>query len=172
MPEIHLPEITVIPNWTHFIVQICATLILFFVIRHFAWGPMKGFLKKRQDIVTEELNHAEKIKEEAMTLKTDFESQIQEAKEEARKIVENSKNQAKVAHDQIIVAAQEEAQQKINKALVTIEQERKMTYAQLKEDIINITVSSTEKLIKKEIDGNVHNNLFDDFVAEVGGNNE
>ena len=167
-----MPEITIIPNWEHFIVQICSTLILFFVIRHFAWGPMKEFLRKRQEIVSEELKRAETIKEEALALKSDFEVQMKEAKEEARKIVENSKNQAKIAHDQIIIDAQEEAKQKIAKAAVAIEQERKLSYAQLKEDIINITVSSTEKLLKKEVDEKVHADLFNDFVAEVGGSNE
>jgi len=167
-----MPEITIIPNWEHFIVQICSTLILFFVIRHFAWGPMKEFLRKRQEIVSEEINKAEKIREEAMTLKNDFDVKIKEAQEEARNIIEASKTQAKITHDQIIIEANEEAKQKIAKASLAIEQERKVTYAQLKEDIINITVSSTEKLIKKEIDDKVHEDLFNEFVVEVGGSNE
>lgn len=167
-----MPEIQIIPEWTHLIVQISSTLILFVIIRIFAWAPAKEFLNKRQEIITQELSQADKVKEEAMALKQTFEVQISGAKEEARKIVENSKQQAKIAHDQILADAREEASQKIAKASTAIEQERKVTYAQMKEDIINITVSSTEKLIKKEIDEKVHDELFNDFVAKVGGSNE
>lgn len=172
MPDIMIPEITVIPDWTHFLVQICSTLILLVVIKMFAWAPIKEFLIKRQEIVSEELNQAEVVKEEALSLKNDFEAQLQGAKEEARKIVEDSKNQAKMTHDQIIANAQEEARKKLDKASIAIEQERRVAYAQMKEDLINISVSSTEMLIKKEIDGEVHQELFNDFVAKVGGSNE
>jgi len=172
MPDIIIPEITVIPDWTHFLIQISSTLILFVVIKMFAWAPIKEFLKKRQEIIAAELNQAEVVKEEALALKQDFETQLKGAKEEARKIVEDSKNQAKMTHNQILANAQEEAKQKMAKASMAIEQERRVAYAQMKEDLVNISVSSTEMLIKKEIDEEVHQELFNDFVAKVGGSNE
>jgi len=165
-------DITIIPDWTHFLVQIASTLILFAVIKVFAWAPTKEYLKKRQDIISEEMNQAKGMKEEAIALRQDFEAQIQEAKNEARTIVEKSKDQAKLIHDQIIADARQEANLKLEKASSAIEQERKVAYAQMKEDIVNIAVASTERLIKKAIDENTHQDLFNDFVAKVGGSND
>ena len=107
-----------------------------------------------------------------MALKQSAEAQVQVARDEAREIVENSKKQAQHMHDEIVSNARKEAQQKLSKAAADIEQERKAVYAQIRSDIVELAVSSAEKMIEKEIDANVHNELFDQFVAKVGGSHE
>ena len=46
--------------------------------------------------------------------------------------------------------------QRLSKASADIEQERKAVYAQIRQDIVELAVSSAEKMIEKEIDANVH----------------
>ena len=147
------------PDLVNFTLQILSTLVLFLVIKRFAWAPMKEFLRKRQELVSQEINHAEMLKADAMALKQSAEAQVQVARDEAREIVENSKKQAQHMHDEIVSAAD-------------IEQERKAVYAQIRSDIVELAVSSAEKMIEKEIDANVHNELFDQFIAKVGGSHE
>ena len=160
------------PDWINFTLQILSTLVLFFVIKHFAWAPMKEFLRKRQELVSQEINRAEMLKSDAIALKKSAEAQVQVARDEAREIVENSKKQAQHMHDEIVSNARKEAQQKLSKAAADIEQERKAVYSKIRSDIVELAVSSAEKMIEKEIDSNVHNELFDQFVAKVGGSHE
>ena len=159
------------PDLVNFTLQILSTLVLFLVIKRFAWAPMKEFLRKRQELVSQEINHAEMLKADAMALKQSAEAQVQVARDEAREIVENSKKQAQHMHDEIVSNARKEAQQKLSTA-ADIEQERKAVYAQIRSDIVELAVSSAEKMIEKEIDANVHNELFDQFIAKVGGSHE
>ena len=139
---------------------------------------MKEFLRKRQELVSQEINRAEMLKSDAIALKKSAEAQVQVARDEAREIVENSKNQGKQfkqaqhMHDEIVSNARKEAQQKLSKAAADIEQERKAVYSKIRSDIVELAVSSAEKMIEKEIDSNVHNELFDQFVAKVGGSHE
>ncbi|MDO4925817.1 MAG: F0F1 ATP synthase subunit B [Turicibacter sp.] len=165
-------QIYIMPDLVNFTLQILSTLVLFLVIKRFAWAPMKEFLRKRQELVSQEINHAEMLKADAMALKQSAEAQVQVARDEAREIVENSKKQAQHMHDEIVSNARKEAQQKLSKAVADIEQERKAVYAQIRSDIVDLAVSSAEKMIEKEIDANVHNELFDQFVAKVGGSHE
>lgn len=160
------------PDWINFTLQIASTLVLFFVIKYFAWAPMKEFLRKRQELVSQEINHAEMLKADALALKQSAEAQVQVARDEAREIVENSKKQAQITHDEIVTSARTEAAQKLAKASADIEQERKAVYANIREDIVNLALTSAEKMIAKEIDANVHNELFDQFVSKVGGSHE
>ena len=160
------------PDLVNFTLQILSTLVLFLVIKRFAWAPMKEFLRKRQELVSQEINQAEMLKADAMALKQSAEAQVQVARDEAREIVENSKKQAQHMHDEIVSNARKEAQQKLSKAAADIEQERKAVYAQIRSDIVELAVSSAEKMIEKEIDANVHNELFVQFIAKVGGSHE
>ncbi len=160
------------PDLVNFTLQILSTLVLFLVIKYFAWAPMKEFLRKRQELVSQEINRAEMLKSDAIALKKSAEAQVQVARDEAREIVENSKKQAQHMHDEIVSNARKEAQQKLSKAAADIEQERKAVYSKIRSDIVELAVSSAEKMIEKEIDSNVHNELFDQFVAKVGGSHE
>ena len=160
------------PDLVNFTLQIVSTLLLFLVIKYFAWAPMKEFLRKRQELVSQEINRAEMLKSDAIALKKSAEAQVQVAREEAREIVENSKKQAQHMHDEIVSNARKEAQQKLSKAAADIEQERKAVYSKIRSDIVELAVSSAKKMIEKEIDADVHNELFDQFVAKVGGSHE
>lgn len=165
-------QIYIMPDWINFTLQILSTLVLFFIIKHFAWAPMKEFLRKRQELVSQEINHAEVLKADAIALKQSAEAQVQVARDEAREIVENSKKQAQNIHEEIVTSARNEAQQKLTKASADIEQERKAVYASIREDIVNLAVTSAEKMIEKEIDAKAHDELFDQFVSKVGGSHE
>ncbi len=165
-------QIYIMPDLVNFTLQIVSTLLLFLVIKYFAWAPMKEFLRKRHELVSQEINRAEMLKSDAIALKKSAEAQVQVAREEAREIVENSKKQAQHMHDEIVSNARKEAQQKLSKAAADIEQERKAVYSKIRSDIVELAVSSAEKMIEKEIDADVHNELFDQFVAKVGGSHE
>lgn len=99
------------PDLVNFTLQILSTLVLFLVIKYFAWAPMKEFLRKRQELVSQEINRAEMLKSDAIALKKSAEAQVQVARDEAREIVENSKKQAQHMHDEIVSNARKEAQQ-------------------------------------------------------------
>ena len=63
-----------IPSWQAFVIQVLATLILFFFIVKFLFKPVREILKKRQDFIESNINQskislaeAQKTKEECVT---------------------------------------------------------------------------------------------------------
>ncbi|MGL4336383.1 MAG: F0F1 ATP synthase subunit B [Turicibacter sp.] len=165
-------QIYIMPDLYNFTLQIASTLVLFFVVKRFLWAPMKEFLAKRQELISKEIHTAEMLKAEAQTLQQSAQAAVQVARDEARVIVENSKKQATHMHDEIVEKAKQEADSKLAKATADIEQQRKSVYAKIREDVVTLAVSSAEKMIQKEIDTNVHQDLFDQFVSKVGGSHE
>lgn len=160
------------PDLINFSLQIASTLVLFFVVKRFLWAPMKDFLKTRQELVSKEINDAEVLKADAKALKQSAEASVQVARDEARMIVENSKKQAVHMHDEIIAKANAEAQSRLAKASSDIEQQRKSVYATIRQDVVELAVSSAEKVIQKEINSADHNKIFDEFISKVGGSHE
>jgi F-type H+-transporting ATPase subunit b len=139
------------------------------VFKRFGWGPAKRFIDKRQELVASKFAEAESAKEESLKLKRQYEEHLSKASDEAEHIIESSKEEGKKVYENIILEARREANEKLLRADEAIQQDVRNAKDKIKEDIIEIAVSTAERLIKKELDGEDHGRLFDDFIANVGG---
>jgi len=154
---------------TTLVIQIAATLILFAVVAKFFAKPMKNFLAKRQEYVQETFDEAEQAKLEAVTKKEELDGELGKLKAESREILEKASAKAQVKADSILEEAKADAARTMEAADVRNERERTRMIKSAQDEITEITTKATEKLIKKEIDEKAHDNLFDEFVKLVGG---
>jgi F-type H+-transporting ATPase subunit b len=94
-----------------------AFLVVFFILKKFAWPAILGGLRKREQIIADSLATAEKIKSEMAQMKSENEAilakareersqMLKEARETKDKIVNEAKEQAKVEANKIIMEAQ------------------------------------------------------------------
>ena len=54
-----------IPNWTSFVVQLAAFLVLVAVVIYFAYKPVKKLIKSRQDYIEDNIKQSELAKSRA-----------------------------------------------------------------------------------------------------------
>jgi len=164
-----LLEIYIVPNLENIIIQLVSLVILLLVFKRFGWAPTKRFIEKRQEIISSKFSEAETAKEESLELKRQYEEHLNKATDEAHQIIESSREEGKKVYENIIIEARREASEKLLRADEAIKQDVRNAQSKIKEDIIEIAVSSTERLIKKELDGEDHKRLFDDFITNIGG---
>ena len=162
-------QISLVPEWTSFIIQIIATLFLFLVVRRFLAKPMRNFLKKRQDFLREEFAKADATNSEAILLKEEANMALMQAHDDANQIVQSAKEEADLKAESVLADAKAQVEFEMNKAQEDIQKERIAMNDRAKQDIASIATNATEKLIKKEIDATTHDALFDEFVNQVGG---
>lgn len=128
-----------------------AFLIVFFVLRKFAWGPILSSLDKREKNIADSLESAERVKREMALLKNENEELMAKAREErslmlkeARdtkdRIVNEAKEQAKVEANKIIL----EAQQQINA-------QKMAALTDVKNQVGKLVVEVTEKVLRREL---------------------
>ena len=151
------------------IVQWISTLILFLVAARFFVRPMRIFLDKRREFIEAELVNAQNVNDEAVALKEQADSELKKIKEEASQMLEDADARARAKSELILADAKEEAALEIDKGRERIKREREEMYYDAKKDIARIANDATAKLIKKEIDQTIHDDLFDEFVRLVGG---
>ena len=156
-------------NLRTIIVQWISTLAIFLVVAKFFAQPMRTFLAKRGEFIEAELVKAQHANDEAALLKEQADSELKKIKDEAGQMLEDANNRARVKSESILADAKEEAALEIEKARERIKRERDEMYYDAKKDIAQIANDATAKLIKKEIDQNVHDDLFDEFVKLIGG---
>lgn len=153
--------------WQQLLTQIVGFLIVLWVLKRFAWKPILALLEERRQKIKAEFDEAAKRKEDANQLLASYEAKlkeidalarvkIQEAVSEAQKISSEIKEEARKEGRELVVRSQAEIAREIAKAKV-----------QLKEDMITISLTATEKIISQKLDEPGHRRLIDDFLASV-----
>ena len=165
-------EINVMPDWVNFGLQLLNTTILFFIVRHFTWAPVKVFLKKRQDSLNQEVRETQSLKEEAKNLQGQAASRILEARAEGEQIIENSKQRAQEVYHELVEAAKNEAGQTLDQAKAEIELEKKQAYASIGRDMVKLAIESAGRLLESEITPQAQHKLFEDLLIKVEGSHE
>lgn len=143
--ELLLPKLGLFV-WTLFIF-----LCLFFILKKFAWKPIIGAIKAREESIENSLQEAKKAREEMTSLKSENEALLREAREtrdkmirEAREIQEKLVNDAKTE-------AQEEANRIIENARKQIESERMAAITGIKNMVGQLSLEIAEKVLRQEL---------------------
>ena len=108
-----------------------AFLIVFYILKKFAWKPILSTLKERETGIADAIASAEKIKIEMAQMKNENEAILQkareeratvlkEAKEQSDKMISEAKDKAKAEYDKILADAQLAIQQQKNEALTEV----------------------------------------------------
>lgn len=160
--EIVMPEVGVI-FWT-----VLAFLIVWFILRKFAWKPILNMLNERNQYIDNGLQMAEKAKEEMQKMEARNEELIKETKFER----ENLLKEARDSQDKIISEARESAKketaQLIEKARKKIEAEREAAFAEMKNEIVDYSVQIAEKILRKEFDNkNMQKEVAERYMKDI-----
>jgi F-type H+-transporting ATPase subunit b len=143
--ELLLPEIGLL-FWT-----LLAFLIVFFILKKFAWPAIVKGLSDREASITEALATAEKVKLEMAQLKNDNEALLTKTREERSAILK----EAKEIKDKMVNDAKEEAKAAAAKimadAQATIQQQKMAALTDLKNQIGNLVIATSEKVLRKEL---------------------
>ncbi|MFA5523167.1 MAG: F0F1 ATP synthase subunit B [Tissierellales bacterium] len=161
-------QVNVLPDPVNFLLQISATIVLFLILRHFLFGPVSKFLADRKEKIAQDLEDAKSQRAEADALRKEYESRIDEAKQEARGIVDNAKKRGEELKAEIVVAAKTEADNVLIKARNDIEREKQRTMAELKSEVVDIALMAAEKVVEKSLDEKAHSEMIKKFVDEAG----
>lgn len=155
------------PNIASVVVQLISTGVMFFFFKKFLWKPMQDYFAKRADFIESTMNDATKLQSEAKTLMEESEKQARDAAIQYRSIVEQAKEDASTIKNNMIVEANEEAKQKLERATKEIENEKLAAKEAMKEEIVNVAIEVATKVMNKQMDEKTNEALVKDFVDEV-----
>jgi F-type H+-transporting ATPase subunit b len=147
-------------------------LVLMFVLYKCCWKMVVRVMKERQQGITDSLNKAEEAKKEAEETHAMLQTEINNARREARSIVEESKKAGEAVKQDIIKEAHAAADKITARAELEIERRQKEAVDALKTQVADMVVTVTEKLLKENLSNEQQLALVDKYIAEVGDVNE
>ena len=144
--------------------------ILFLLLSYILFNPVRNMLKKRQDKITSERESAKSDREEALSMKRDYEAKLNAAEKEAETILSDARKTAMHNEQKIIDEAKQEAARIIEKANVEAELEKQRVADEVKQQIVTVAAIMASKLIAKSIDETDSNALIEETLNEMGEN--
>jgi len=148
--------------------QLIMFIILLVLLKIFAWKPLMGIMKQREDHISNEIDAAEKSRIEANKLLEEQRALLKEARGEAQTMIENAKKQGDISREEIIGIARQEAERIKEAAKVEIEQQKEKAVAALKEQVASLSVLIASKVIEKQLSAADQEKLINDYIQEAG----
>ena len=128
-----------------------AFLVVLFLLRKMAWGPILTALKEREESIASALNEADKARSEMSSLQADNERLLQEARVERDSMLREAREMADKLVADAKGKAKEETAREVKSAREAIATERKAAVAELKSEVAKLSVSIAEQLIRAEL---------------------
>ncbi len=155
-------------NLVNMLVQLTATLVLYFILRKFLYFPIKDLLNKRQDYIMKNVEDSEKNNLKSQVALRDYELKLKEAKKEANEIVDQAKKRADDIVNKSVSDAKEESRKIMEKADKELANKKSMAMDEMKGDMVNIAILAAEKLIGENISTNKDKEIIEKSIEEVG----
>jgi F-type H+-transporting ATPase subunit b len=137
-----------------------AFLIVFFLLKKFAWPAIIKGLSDREQNIADAIASAEKVKLEMSQLKNDNEAFLTKAREERALLLK----EAKEIKDKMISDAKEEAKAQAAKivadAQVTINHQKMAAITDLKNQVGTLVIEVSEKILRRELSNKAEQELY------------
>lgn len=139
-------------NWKLFIAQIINFGIVLFVLWKWVFGPIGKALEDRREKVEKSLRDAREIEERVQKFEVEHEERVRESRKEAESIIQKASKAATEMKSGASADAQAEAEKIISNAKKTIEAEKEKAITEVRQELTDLTVSATEKILQKKMD--------------------
>nr|WP_286168645.1 F0F1 ATP synthase subunit B [Roseburia sp. 1XD42-34] len=149
-------------------VQLFFFLLLLFLVKKFAWGPVMNMMQKREEYVANEIEAAEKSRLDAEKASKEAHERLKQTKQEAQKIIEDAKEAGQKQEQEIIRIARDEANRLKESAQADIQNEKEKALQALQDKVASLSVLIATKVIEKEIDEKDQEKLIHEYIKEVG----
>jgi len=158
--DLLLPHLGLIV-WT-----LLAFLIVFFILKKFAWKQIIGGLQERESNIADAIATAEKVKNEMAQLKSDNEALLQSAREERAAMLKEAKD----IKDKMISDAKEEAKAQAAKIIAdanaSIHHQKMAALTDIKNQVGKMVVEVSEKILRKELSDKANQESYINKLAE------
>ena len=142
-------------------------VLLLLGLWRFAWRPLLNALERREKTIRDAVESAQNLKDEAQKLIEQYKGQLQQAREEARAIVDEGRRDGDVLKKEILEKAREEQKEMSDRAQREIALATDAAVDKIRKESVNLSVDLTSKLVKKKLGPAEHQELIRIALKEI-----
>ena len=151
----------------NFLFTIINVLLMFIVVKLFLIRPVHKILDKRREEVESKYAEADRITEEALSSKKEYEDSIKNIEEEKERRFAEARNQANGEYDRMLEQARKESDRIIATAKKEAEEERQIRIRKANQEITDIVARATERIVTADQSDDMNKELYDRFLEQA-----
>ncbi len=154
-------------NTTWLLAQIVNFGLLLFVLWRFAYKPVLKMLDDRKQKIQASLDYAEQVKRDAANQQKEFEKKLDETRREIQAASAAASQAGEKEREVILAQARDEARKLVEQAKSQIDYERKQMLSDLREEVVRLSMLTSQKVIGQSLDEKAHHRLVDEFLKQA-----
>ncbi len=149
------------------IAQTIAMILFVYFCMKMIWPPLRDALDKRREEIAAGLAAGEQAVAAQAQAEVEAQKLIEEARSQAIDIVDQANKRANTIVAEGKEDGVKERERQIAAGRAEIEQELNKAKDELRGQVSAIAVNSAEKILKREIDANAHNDLLSQLASQI-----
>jgi F-type H+-transporting ATPase subunit b len=154
-------------NLGYLVSQIVNFTLLAVLLYFVAYKPILRMLDERSARIKKGLDDAEQASRRAAEIEQEFEQRMSEARKEGQEIIAQATQMSEKARQEILETAREESRAQIEKAKEEIARERELAMADLRQQVADLSLTISEKVIGETLDEERQRQLIADFLEQT-----
>jgi len=154
-------------DWQLLVTHVIAFLIVLFLLRRFAWGPVLRFLEQRREKIRAEFAAAEERCKDADVLKLQYEVHLKNIEVESRQRVQEAIAEGNAAAARIREQAQEERRLRLARSEEEVQAQTDAAKEMLRQRTVEMALKAAEHVVRRELDDATHRRLIESFITEL-----
>jgi F-type H+-transporting ATPase subunit b len=147
------------------------TLIAFlaslFILRKYAWPAITQALEKRQHMIEESIDTAERARAESAELLEEYRARLREARAQSEEIIARARKAGEVHERESVEEARAKREELLEQTRRDIEAETRRAIQEIRSEVANLTILATEKVTRKTLTDDDQKRLVEEALGEL-----
>jgi F-type H+-transporting ATPase subunit b len=154
-------------DWAQLVTHIIGFLIAMWTLRRYAWGPILRLIEERQEHIRQERAGAEEARRESEERNRELEAKLREIDTQVRQRIQEGVAEGQRVAAEMKEDARSEARTLIERAREEIGRERDKARVALREDVVKLALAAAERVVEEKMDDARDRELAREFLDEV-----
>ncbi|WP_308619757.1 F0F1 ATP synthase subunit B [uncultured Eubacterium sp.] len=141
-------------------------IIFYLLMRFFLIKPIKKTLQARKELIDNQFKEAEDTVNAANEKMADYEDKIKNVNTEAKGIISDARDKAKVEYNKILDKANNDATRLKQDAQKQIELDTENARRDVKEELAKLAMEAAQKVVGESVSAKTDAEIYDKFLNE------
>lgn len=150
-----------------FLIEVVAFIVMIAGLARWVYPRISAAAEARQRRITEALAQAEQQRKDAEARLHEAEARLDDARKQAQEVVAGANRSAEQIRAELKSRGEEEATRELDRARRDIEAARKQAVESVRQEVADMVVTVTRKVVGEALDARAHKKLINDAIEEV-----
>ncbi len=155
------------PDYGVLLLTVCNFLLLVFLLKKFAWGPIIGALEKREAQIENDKQTAADARKSAEELKKELDERLAQISSEATQKMAAAVKAGETQKEQLLAQAKEQAERLLMQATQQIEAEKNKALSDVRSEIASISLLAASRVVEQDLKADNADKIVAQVLEEV-----